>query len=102
VSPEALAGGPIGKVVDGDLIQIVVDRMRLSGSVDLVGHGDDRFDPEEGARILAARSPRPDLSPDPLLPDDTRLWAALQAVSGGPWGGCVYDSDEIVSRLLRN
>ena len=102
VSPEALAGGPIGKVVDGDLIQIVVDRMRLSGSVDLVGHGDDRFDPEEGARILAARSPRPDLRPDPLLPDDTRLWAALQAVSGGPWGGCVYDSDEIVSRLLRN
>jgi len=102
VSPEALAGGPIGKVIEDDLIRIVVDRASLAGSVVLVGHGDERFGPEDGARVLAARPPRPDLRPDPALPDDTRLWAALQAVSGGPWGGCVYDAEEIVGRLLRN
>ncbi len=99
VGPEALAGGPIGKVVDGDRIRIVVDRNRLEGSVDLVGHGEVEGGPEEGARLLAARPPRPDLSPDPDLPDDTRLWAALQQAGGGTWGGCVYDVDAIVTAL---
>ncbi len=101
VGPEALAGGPVGKLRDGDLVQIVVDRNRLEGSVDLVGTGGARFDAEEGARVLAARSPRPDLAPDPDLPDDTRLWAALQQVGGGTWGGCVYDVNAIVSALGR-
>lgn len=99
VGPEALAGGPIGKVIDGDLIRIVIDRNRLEGSVDLVGHGEVRFDAEEGARVLAARPPRPDLAPDPDLPDDTRLWAALQQASGGTWGGCVNDVETIVTLL---
>ena len=99
VGPEALAGGPIGKVLDGDLIQIVVDRNRLEGSVDLVGHAGAVFGPEEGTRVLAARPPRPDLAPDPDLPADTRLWAALQQVGGGTWGGCVYDVDAIVAAL---
>jgi dihydroxyacid dehydratase/phosphogluconate dehydratase len=99
VGPEALAGGPIGKVRDGDRIQIVIDRNRLEGNVDLVGEGDRRFSPEEGARVLAERPPRDDLSPDPELPDDTRLWAALQNVSGGTWGGCVFDVDRIVEAL---
>jgi len=99
VGPEALAGGPIGKVLDGDLVQIVVDRNRLEGSVDLVGHGETRFGAEEGAHVLEARPPRPDLGPDPDLPDDTRLWAALQHAGGGTWGGCVYDVDAIVARL---
>jgi xylonate dehydratase len=99
IGPEALAGGPIGKVEDGDLIQIVVDRARLEGSIDLVGHGERLFGPDEGTRALAARAPRPDLAPDPDLPDDTRLWAALQRVGGGTWGGCVYDVDAIVAAL---
>jgi xylonate dehydratase len=101
VGPEALAGGPVGKLLDGDLVEIVVDRNRLEGSVDLVGAGGIRFDPGEGARVLAARAPRPDLAPDPDLPDDTRLWAALQQVGGGTWGGCVYDVDAIVAALAR-
>ena len=101
IGPEALAGGPIGRILDGDPIQIVVDRNRLEGSVDLVGHGEEQFGPEEGARVLAARPPRPDLAADPDLPDDTRLWAALQHVSGGTWGGCVYDVDAIVAALGR-
>jgi putative YjhG/YagF family dehydratase len=99
VAPEALAGGPLGKVREGDRIRIIIDRNRLEGSVDLVGDAQREFSPEEAARILAERPPHPDLSPDPLLPAETRLWAALQATSGGPWGGCVFDVDEIAARL---
>jgi putative YjhG/YagF family dehydratase len=101
VGPEALAGGPIGRVVEGDLVRIVVDRNRLEGSVDLVGHGEKIFGPEEGARVLASRPPRPDLAPDKDLPDDTRLWALLQQAGGGTWGGCVYDVDAIAAALAR-
>jgi putative YjhG/YagF family dehydratase len=99
VGPEALAGGPIGRLREGDLVQIVVDRVRLEGSVDLVGADGRSFGAEEGARVLATRGPRPDLAPDPGLPDDTRLWAALQHAGGGAWGGCVYDVDAIVAAL---
>jgi dihydroxyacid dehydratase/phosphogluconate dehydratase len=99
IGPEALAGGPIGRVHDGDTIRIVVDRRRLEGTIDLVGTGDTVVGPEEGARVLAARPPRADLAPDPDLPDDTRLWAALQHVGGGTWGGCVYDVDTIATAL---
>jgi putative YjhG/YagF family dehydratase len=99
VGPEALAGGPIGRVVEGDLVRIVVDRNRLEGSVDLVGHGEKIFGPEEGARVLASRPPRPDLAPDKDLPEDTRLWALLQQAGGGTWGGCVYDVDAIAAAL---
>jgi xylonate dehydratase len=99
VSPEALAGGPIGKLRDGDLIEIVIDRVNLEGSVNLVGENGVNAGAEAGSRILDQRNPRPDLAPDPDLPDDTRLWAALQEASGGPWGGSVFDVDEIVRRL---
>jgi dihydroxyacid dehydratase/phosphogluconate dehydratase len=93
ISPEALAGGPIGKVLDGDTIEIVIDRNRLDGTVNLVTATGGV---EEGSRILQERAPRPDLAPDPALPDDTRLWAALQEISGGPWSGSVYDIDKIL------
>jgi putative YjhG/YagF family dehydratase len=99
VGPEALAGGPIGKVRDGDVLRIVIDRGRLEGRVDLVGAGNERFIPEEGARILAGRAPHEKLRGHPQLPDDTRLWAALQQIGGGPWGGCVYDLESILRRL---
>jgi putative YjhG/YagF family dehydratase len=96
VGPEALSGGPLGKVRDGDIIQIVVDRNRLGGQLNLIGDQRRRFTPEEGASVLDARSPYPGLAPDPRLPDDTRLWAALQSVSGGTWRGAVYDIDRIL------
>ena len=99
VGPEALAEGPIGKVLDGDIIQIEIDTRQLVGSIDLVGHGSVTFGAVEGERVLAERQPRPDLSPDEMLPDDTRLWAALQSVGGGTWGGCVYDVDAILNAL---
>jgi putative YjhG/YagF family dehydratase len=99
VGPEALAGGPIGRVNDGDSIQIVIDRNKLTGQIDLVGHGGKRYSPEQGAAELASRLPHPDLAPDPHLPDDTRLWAALQSASGGIWGGCVFDADAIIELL---
>jgi dihydroxyacid dehydratase/phosphogluconate dehydratase len=105
ISPEALANGPIGRVRDGDWIEIVVDRDALHGTVNVIGEGQDavteRFGPEEGARRLAAREPRADLAPHPSLPADTRLWAALVQASGGVWGGCVYDADAIVDQLAR-
>jgi xylonate dehydratase len=99
VSPEALAGGPVGRVLDGDTIEIVIDRNALHGTVNLVGEGDERFTAEEGTARLAARPPRPDLAPHSALPDDTRLWAALVQASGGVWGGCVYDADAIIAQL---
>ncbi len=101
ISPEALAGGPIGRVLDGDLIEIVIDRDALHGTVNLVGVAGERFGATEGERRLSARGPRGDLAPHPALPEDTRLWAALVGASGGVWGGCVYDADAIVARLNR-
>jgi putative YjhG/YagF family dehydratase len=99
ISPEALANGPIGRVRDGDTIEIVIDRDELHGTVNLVGEADERFTTEEGARRLASRAPREDLAPHPALPEDTRLWAALIHASGGVWGGCVYDADAIIAKL---
>ena len=99
VSPEALSGGPIGKLRDGDLVEIKVDRVKLEGTVDFVGEGGVRVGAEAGAEILARRPARPDLAPDPGLPDDTRLWAALQDASGGAWGGSVFDVDAILRVL---
>ena len=78
-----------------------MDRNQLVGSVDFTGEANREFSPAQGAAILAARSPHPDLRPDPDLPEDTRLWAALQRVGGGTWGGCVYDVDSIVAGLER-
>ncbi len=128
IGPEALAGGPIGKVKDGDLIQIIIDRVNLTGSIDLIGEsttspaashpkpdlldqmvkdpvftpaGYRRFTPKEGIQVLEARNARPDLAADPELPADTRLWAALQSVSGGTWGGCVYDDQALIKALKR-
>jgi len=88
IGPEALAGGPLGKLWDGDTIEIFVDRTSLHATVNVVGVPD--FD---------SRPPRADLKAHEKLPDDTRLWAALTTASGGLWGGCVYDVDAIVSRL---
>jgi dihydroxyacid dehydratase/phosphogluconate dehydratase len=99
VAPEALAGGPIGKLRDGDVIEINVDRNSLEGSVNLVGCDGETFSAEEGARRLAERVPRPDLAPDPALPPETRMWAALQEVSGGAWGGAVYDVEAVLKAL---
>jgi putative YjhG/YagF family dehydratase len=99
IGPEALAGGPIGKLVDGDVVEIVIDTVGLHGTVNLVGHNGEVYGVDAGTRILDERPLREDLSPDPGLPDDTRLWAALQNVGGGTWGGCVYDVDAIVRAL---
>ena len=99
LGPEALAGGPIGKVQDGDVIRIEIDRNNNIGTVNMVGVGEERFDHEEGARILEERSSRPDLAPHARLPEDTKLWAALQAQSGGTWGGCVYDVPALTAKL---
>jgi putative YjhG/YagF family dehydratase len=99
ITPEALAGGPLGKLLEGDRIEIVIDRVKLEGTINLVGTDGQIFGAEEGTRVLAGRPMRSDLAPDPALPSDTRLWAALQNISGGTWGGCVYDTEKIVRAL---
>jgi len=102
VAPEALAAGPIGKVLDGDVVQIIIDSINLQGSVDLIGDADtapNQQSVELGTLILAERPLRPDLAPHPNLPADTRLWSAMQDISGGTWGGCVFDVDTIVETL---
>jgi putative YjhG/YagF family dehydratase len=99
VSPEALAGGPIGKLRDGDPVRVIVDTLKLRGTIDLVKHapggaGDAAWVPDDAE--LGRRPSRSDLATDPMLPDDTRLWAALQTISGGVWRGAVYDVDRIL------
>ena len=99
IGPEALAGGPLGKLRDGDLIAIRIDRAALAGSVDLVGTSEGPLDQQGAALLLNERAPYPGLAPHPQLPADTRLWAALQSVSGGTWAGCIYDSERILTVL---
>ncbi len=99
ISPEALAGGALGKLQDGDQIEIVIDQKNLTGTVDFVGTSDGAMSPEVASQLLAERGSRRDLAPHPELPDDTRLWAALVQASGGVWGGCVYDVESIISQL---
>src|SRR6185369_1510799 len=98
VGPEALAGGPIGKIRDGDLIRVIIDTGKLEGTIDLVRQeADGGYTPVDDE--LQSREYHPELAADPALPDDTRLWAALQSASGGHWKGSVYDVNRIV-RLL--
>lgn len=99
VGPEALANGPIGRVQDGDRIEIIVDRNKLTGSVNLVGTAEKELTPEQAQAMLDSRDTWPGLQEDAALHSDTRLWAALQKVGGGTWGGCVYDVDRIVETL---
>lgn len=99
IGPEALAGGPIGKLRDDDRIRIVVDRVRLEGSLDFVGDASGTYSREQGAEVLEKRPAHQGLAPNPALPADTRLWAALQQLSGGTWGGCVYDAEAVIRAL---
>jgi putative YjhG/YagF family dehydratase len=96
IGPEALAGGPVGKIREGDTIEIVVDRNNLTGRINLVATVDGELTKSEGAALLESRQPHPGLAAHADLPDDTRLWAALQSASGGTWEGCVFDTDRII------
>lgn len=99
VGPEALDGGPIGKLRDGDLIRIEIDTRNLVGTLNFVGTSAGEVTPDEGASILAERTPSKTLHCDPNLPPETRLWALLQRAGGGTWAGCVYDVDKIAEAL---
>ena len=99
VGPEALAGGPIGRIEEGDLIEIIIDRERLEGTINLVGDNSGHHGKAWGTKTLAERKDSESLKPHPKIPDDSRLWASLQDVSGGTWGGCVFDVDQIIKTL---
>ncbi len=100
IGPEALAGGPISKVQDGDIIEIMIDRNKLVGSVNMVGTKDRTMSRSEVEKLLTDRPTNPNIKPHGALPDDTRLWAALQRASGGTWRGCIYDVDRIIDALI--
>jgi dihydroxyacid dehydratase/phosphogluconate dehydratase len=99
IGPEALHDGPIARVRDDDIIDIVIDRRTLTGNVNLVGVAGELRAPAECEAVLNARTAHPGLAPHEQLPDDSRLWAALQRASGGTWAGCVYDVDRIIAAL---
>ncbi len=99
ISPEALADGPVGKIVDNDLIQIEIDTKNLSGSINFVGSLEEKLDFQKAEQILKERYPNDKLQADPRLHADTKLWAALQNISGGTWGGCIFDTEKIIKTL---
>jgi dihydroxyacid dehydratase/phosphogluconate dehydratase len=101
IGPEALCGGPIGKLVDGDTIKIDIDLPNVEGTIDLIGEGQSVHDAAWGRELLSRRSMNAELAPVENLPDDTKLWAMLQMLSGGTWGGCVYDADSVGEMLSR-
>ena len=95
IGPEALAGGPIGKLRTGDVVEVIIDRKHLTGSINFLGTLKHPLTPEEGAAELAVRPLHPEVKPHPKLPADSAMWAAMQAASGGTWQGCVYDPEAI-------
>ena len=99
VSPEALANGPIGRIEDEDLIEIIIDTRLLSGSINFVGTEKKKLSPDQASEVLNSRSSNPQLDCDPRLHADTKLWAALQNVSGGSWSGSVFDTEKIIQTL---
>ena len=99
IGPEALAGGPIGKLRDGDVVEILIDRKTLTGSINLIGQADTAqafCSIELGSRILAERAINPLFAAVEPLEDDIRLWAATQ---NGTWRGCVADVDRVVKAM---
>jgi dihydroxyacid dehydratase/phosphogluconate dehydratase len=99
ISPEALANGPIGRIEDEDLIEIIIDTRLLSGSINFLGTEKKKLSPDQASEVLNSRSSNPQLDCDPRLHADTKLWAALQNISGGTWGGCVFDTEKIIQTL---
>ena len=101
IGPEALCGGPIGKLVDGDIINIELDLPNVKGQVNLVGSGESIRDAQWGTGELSTRSMNSGIAPVENLPEDTKVWSLLQMLSGGTWGGCVYDYDSLQALMTR-
>ena len=89
VGPEALSGGPIGKLRDGDKIKIEINKDNCVGRINYVGDVD----------VFQKRPMNPNLKEDPNMPESVKLWAALQNTGGGTWGGCVPNVREIIKKL---
>ncbi len=68
IGPEALAGGPLCKVRENDLISLHINRLSMDGKIDFVGTNDRHLSPEEGAVVLASGTPIPALPPTPACP----------------------------------
>ena len=93
--PRRWPAGRSASCVDGDVIEIVIDRQHARGARRTwsARAGDELDAGGGGARCWRRARRTRSCAPHGELPDDTRLWAALQQASGGTWGGCVYDVD---------
>jgi xylonate dehydratase len=60
---EALTGGPIGRLCDGDLIHIVIDQIKLEARINLVGLPEKELTPNGAQTLLEQRQPHPHLQP---------------------------------------
>jgi len=89
IGPEALSGGPIGKLRDGDQIKIEINKDHCVGRIDYIGD----------VEAFQKRPMNPNLREDPNMPESVKLWAALQNTGGGTWGGCVPNVREIIKKL---
>ena len=89
IGPEALSGGPIGKLIDGDQIKIEINKDHCVGRIDYIGD----------VEAFQKRPMNPNLREDPNMPESVKLWAALQNTGGGTWGGCVPNVGEIIKKL---
>ena len=66
VGPEALAGGPIGRVRDGDLLELVIDRRRLEGRINFLGpEGTEVSESAGGTNPRGKGNASPARSPSP-------------------------------------
>ena len=57
IGPEALAGGPLGKLREGDLIRLEIDRVQMTGRLDFIGEngvGDSTLAPQAKLLLRAA------------------------------------------------
>jgi len=105
-SGELACRGPMGAGME-ETYQITSALRHLSYGKEIAVVTDARFSGVSTGACIGHVGPEAlaggpiDLSPDPDLPDDTRLWAALPQAGGGTWGGRVYDVDAIASALKR-
>lgn len=92
IIPEELDNGPLGKLLDGDIVRVSINVHTGEAEFNLVGEKsttDSDYDPQLGARILAGRPTRDDIDIQPGLHPSAQLLAALIAASGGPFQGRV-------------
>ena len=82
IGPEALDGGPIGKLKENDLIEINIDTINLEGSINLIGEDGQNKGVNWGNDQLKKRDLRSDLKPQDGLPLNQLLLSRRHNIMG--------------------